>query len=295
MLSILFKTIYMKSNEFFIDNEPYLQIASPLAELPKKVYVKGTLPSERRLSVAIIGTRRPTSYGTRVACEFAESLARRGVIIISGLAYGIDTAAHQGALAANGTTIAILAHGLDRVYPAGNQPLARQILAQNGALLSPYPEGSPIQKYHFLERNQWVSALADAVLVVEAEQHSGTQATVRYALDQGKEVFAIPGPIDRSQAHGPNRLIQQGAHPALEPDDILAVIAPHLRVKAAMHDDTADPLITALLDAPVTIDQLVEQLHMPTATILQQLTHLQLQGVARTDATGRWQLTGRRE
>lgn len=291
-MSILFETIFMKSNKYSLEKQPYLQIIASIADLPKTVYGKGTLPKRRLASIAIIGTRRPTSYGTRIAWEFAENLARRGFVIISGLAYGIDTAAHKGALAANGVTIAVLAHGLDMVYPAGNRALSEAIL-KNGALISPYPDGTPVHRHRFLERNQWVSGLADAVLVVEAEQRSGTQSTIRYALDQGKEVFAVPGPIDRSQSWGPNHLIAEGAHPALHPDDIVWVIAPellqHQPTTLHPHPDAQD--ILAQLKTPQTLDMLLTQTKSETAQLYVWLTTLELQGYIKRTEDGLYTLT----
>ncbi len=270
----------MKSNSIIPDEHAYLRGLSSLAGLSKTVYAVGELPPERMVSVAIVGTRRPTQYGTRVACNFAESLARRGVVILSGLAYGIDTAAHQGALRAGGMTIAVLAHGLDQVYPKGNMTLARDIVEKGGALLSPYEEGTGVARWRFLERNQWVAGLADALVVIEAEERSGTQSTVRYALDQGKEVFAVPGPITSSQSKGPNRLIKEGAHPALSPEDILEVIAPHLLDRPLTAKKGQTPEQTAVLSAleqgSRSLDDILAHTSLDAASALATLTILEL-------------------
>lgn len=242
--------------------------------------------------MAIVGTRRPTMYGTQVALEIAEALARRGVIVISGLAYGIDRAAHQGCLNAGGTTIAVMAHGLDTVYPAGHAQLAGRIIEQGGALLSPYPEGTPAHKHHFLERNQWVAGLADALLVVEAEEKSGTKSTVRYALDQGKDVFAIPGPITSPQSAGPNRWLAEGAHVATSAEDILRVIAPErLTTHRSPHYDThLQPIVTQLAMQPATLDELVTATTLAPPDVLARLTQLELLAAAVRQQDGRWAL-----
>lgn len=216
----------MKINRISPDNHKFLQGLLTIVVKPKILYTKGVLPEEPIATVAVVGTRSPTAYGKEIAFEFAYKLAQAGVAVVSGLAYGIDRVAHEGALAAGGSTVAVLAHGLDTIYPASHQALARDIINKGGALISEYSEGTPAFKHHFLQRNRLVSGLADAVIVVEAGERSGTSATVMYALEQGKEVFAVPGPITSPQSIGPNRLIQQGAHPALSIDDILRVIAP---------------------------------------------------------------------
>lgn len=284
----------MESNSIIPDEHPYLKGMMSLAGLSKRVYAVGVLPPERIVSVAVVGTRRPTNYGTQVACDFAEALARRGVVIISGLAYGIDTAAHQGALRANGITIAVLAHGLDQVYPKGNEALANDIVTHGGALISPYEQGTGVAKWRFLERNQWVAGLADAVLVIEAEERSGTKSTVRYALDQGKEVFAVPGPITSSQSKGPNALIKEGAHPALTPEDILEVIAPQLLTQGAQRrkGQTADQeaVLEALEHGSHSLDDLMAATGLSAASTLATLTVLELGAFIRPAPPSGWTL-----
>lgn len=218
----------MKINSISPLNHKYLQIVGSIAKVPNLLHVGGALPEDRMLSVAIVGSRRPSSYGTQVALELAEKLSRKGIVIVSGLAYGIDAIAHKGALNADGTTIAVLASGLRAVYPRGHEGLAHRIVDSGGAIISEYDHDALPMKHHFLERNRLISGLADAVIVIEAGERSGTLSTVNHALEQGKEVFALPGPITSPQSVGPNRLIQQGAHPVLSVDDVLAIIAPHL-------------------------------------------------------------------
>lgn len=272
----------MKSNTYLLDENNFLRCVTSIANMPDKVYANGFIPDSRVPTVAIIGTRRPTLYGTKVAFDFAEALAKAGVVIVSGLAYGIDSAAHKGALAGKGTTIAVMAHGLDTIYPSGNTQLAHDIVAQGGALISSYPEGTPVHKYRFLERNQWVSGLADAVVVIEAEERSGTKATVRYALDQGKDVFAVPGPITSSRSNGPNKLIQDGAHIALSAQDILARIAPHLIATSKlpiMIDPDRKRIYAELCDAPSTTNQLLHSTGLDYGALVTALTFLEVDGL----------------
>jgi len=278
-MSILSETKPMKINSYLPDEHIFLQRLGSLAHIPKKLYLRGLLPKTGKYSVAIVGTRKPTMYGTQVACEIAEKLAQQGVIIVSGLAYGIDTAAHTGALQGHGTTIAVMAHGLDSIYPRGNSRLAETILEKGGALISEYKPGTEAMKHRFLERNRIVSGLADAILVVEAGERSGTLRTVAEALEQGKEVFAVPGPITSEQSVGPNRLIQKGAHPVLSADDIMAVLDPQWRPAQQTILATANPeekkLLELLQKGIQAGDQLIEQSGLSASQFAQTIIMLE--------------------
>ena len=169
--------------------------------------------------MAIVGTRGASYYGLKAGRRLAGALAARGVTVVSGLARGIDTAAHQGALEMSGRTLAVLGCGLDVVYPPENRQLYQEIPAR-GALVSEFPLGTPPDAKNFPIRNRIISGLALGVVVIEAGSNSGTGITVRYALDQGREVFAVPGPIDSPTSVGPHRLIQQGAKLVQDVEDI---------------------------------------------------------------------------
>ena len=186
---------------------PALLAATPGAPM---LYVRGALVREDALAVAIVGARRASPYGLEVAERLASDLAARGVTIVSGLARGIDTAAHRGALAANGRTIAVLAHGLDQVYPPENRALADEIEA-HGAVVSQFGPGEPPHKGHFPTRNRTIAGLALGVVVVEAAERSGALITAGAAGDFGREVFAIPGRITTDTAAGPHGLLRDGA------------------------------------------------------------------------------------
>jgi DNA processing protein len=281
----------MKSNTFTTDEHKYLQRLKMVALKPEIVYALGELPAASRLSVAIVGTRRPTLYGKKVSFDFAYSLAQQGITIVSGLAYGIDSAAHKGALAANGHTVAVVAHGLNSIYPLGHTQLAQQIVMQGGCIISEYPDGTPVMKHRFLERNRLVSGLADVLLVIEAGEQSGTSSTIQYALEQGKEVFAVPGPITSSASKGTNRLIQQGAHPALSPQDILEVIAPGRKVvdKPPTGDTEAETLLLTLIYKGVAdTDTLMNTSALDSSTYAQTITILEIRGRIAKGSDGRW-------
>ena len=224
----------MKINTILPRDYKYLQIIDTIAVKPKRLYFIGKLPTERRPTVAIVGSRRPTAYGKEVTYRLASDLASHGIIIISGLALGIDAIAHRGALDSGGITLAVLANGVDYIYPATNKNLADDIISNGGAIISEYEPGTPARDFQFLERNRIVSGLADAIIVTEAAVRSGTMATVAHALDQGREVFVVPGNITSPLSAGCNNLIKQGAHPITCAEDVLEVIAPELLRPQAM-------------------------------------------------------------
>jgi DNA processing protein len=186
---------------------PALLAATPA---PPALYVRGTLVADDALALAIVGARRATPYGTEVAERLAAELAARGVTIVSGLARGIDTAAHRGALEAGGRTIAVLGHGIDRCYPPENRALAAEI-ATRGALVSQFFPGTPPQPRNFPLRNRTIAALALGVVVVEAAEHSGALITAGAAADFGREVYAVPGRVTSETARGPHGLLRDGA------------------------------------------------------------------------------------
>lgn len=227
-MSTLIDTKCMKINRILPLDNKYLQIIDTIDNSPKKLYFMGKLPDMRLPTVAIVGTRKPTSYGKEATYQLAFDLAQRGIVIVSGLALGIDAIAHRGALDAGGITLAVLGNGLDTIYPANNQSLAKEILAKHGAIISEYEPEVEARDFQFLERNRIVSGLSDAVIVTEAAIRSGTMSTVARALEQGREVFVVPGNITSPLSAGCNKLIKQGAHPITCADDVLEIIAPDL-------------------------------------------------------------------
>lgn len=187
---------------------------------PKKLYILGNIDLLNCKSIAIIGCRNCTRDGAINAYKFGYKLAKKGVCIISGLARGIDAYSHIGAIKARGKTIAVLGSGLDVIYPRENIQIYFEILKNNGLVLSEYPLGAKPEKHHFPERNRIISGLSDGVLVVEAKEKSGTLITVDFALDQGKDIYAVPGSINSENSYGTNNLIKEGATPVTMVDDI---------------------------------------------------------------------------
>lgn len=211
---------------------------------PLLLYVNGDPASLSMPQLAVVGSRNPTRGGERTAFEFAAHLAASGLVITSGLATGIDTAAHEGALSVGGSTVAVLGTGIDRVYPAANRDLAHRIAAR-GALVSEFPLGSPPEAWHFPRRNRIISGMSLGTLVVEAARRSGSLITARLAAEQGREVFAIPGSIHNALARGCHRLIRDGARLVESADDIFAELAPlagalgtELAKSSLRHDET---------------------------------------------------------
>lgn len=200
----------------------YPELLRALPGAPAALWLRGRLAAAP--AVAVVGSRRPTPYGLRMARALAGGLARAGVVVVSGLARGIDTAAHEAALAAGGLTWAVLGSGLDRMYPAENAGLARRIVDGGGALLSELPPDQGPRPRFFPARNRIVSGLSWAVVVVEGDPKSGSLITARWAADQGREVLAVPGPADSALSQGPLELLRAGARPAAEAADVLAVL-----------------------------------------------------------------------
>lgn len=191
---------------------------------PKELYCLGNLELlNYKNSIAIIGSRNCSVYGERVAKEFAEGLSKNDVCIVSGLARGIDAFAHIGCLNTNGKTIAVLGSGLDMIYPKENEKLFYKIFQNDGLIISEYPLGTKPLKQHFPARNRIISGLSDGVLVIEARKNSGTNITVDFALEQGKDIFVIPGNIYSKTSDGTNFLIKEGAIPVTTYEDILEV------------------------------------------------------------------------
>lgn len=284
----------MKINTILPDKHNYLQIVASIAKPPKSLDVIGNLPSTHTTSVAIVGTRKPTPYGKEVGHMLAYELAKRGVVIISGLAFGIDAIAHKGALEAGGITLAVLANGLPAIYPSAHKALATQIVEGNGALLSEYKQGTDARPYQFLERNRIVSGLSDALIIIEAAARSGTLNTATHALEQGKEIFVVPGNITSPLSAGCNSLLKQGAHPVTCVEDIFEVIAPHLLQPQSVLPLGATPQETALIQLLQQGirdgDALQQTSRLTVPEFSQTLTILEINGIVRSLGGNQWTL-----
>lgn len=269
-----------------------LAIDSP----PVVFYLWGRRDLLAKQAIAIVGSRQATAQGLANAKAFARYLGERDYCVASGLALGVDSAAHQGALATSGSTIAVIATGPDRVYPSCHQPLVEEI-AGSGAIISEFPLGTLPKPGHFPRRNRIISGLSQAVLVVEANLRSGSLITARQALQQGRDVFAIPGSIHSPLTKGCHALIKQGAKLVESGADILDELAPMLKNQreprrasdTQVHDAPQDLLLAALGFDPVGIDTLCSYSHLPLAQVQARLLALELVGeVIRLD-DGRYQ------
>ncbi|TGE31197.1 DNA-processing protein DprA [Desulfosporosinus sp. Sb-LF] len=272
------------------DEPGYPSLLAELADAPPLLYYRGHLKGNSEV-LAIVGSRQATAYGKSAAKALARDAVAREIVIASGLARGIDTAAHQGALDSGGVTWAFLGCGLDRIYPAENQRLAEDIL-EKGALISEFAPGSPPNAAHFPARNRLISGCSRGVVVVEAAERSGALITVDFALEQGREVFAVPGPIFSPMSRGPHHLLRQGAKIVEGIEDICNEL-PKWSIHVDRNSLTKEPLseelefpvgiehnliLQQLSDVPLHIDQIAIHSTMPVSSISLALLELQLGG-----------------
>jgi DNA processing protein len=291
-----------KPNHHIIDSssDDFPELLRQIAGPPERLYVVGNPEALHLPSLAIVGSRNPTQGGIQNAYDFAKHLGQSGFCIVSGLAQGIDTAAHEGALDAGAMTVAFLGHGIDRIYPASNTALAKRI-ARQGALCSEFPLGAEPRREHFPQRNRLISGLCLGTLVVEAAKRSGSLISARLAAEQGREIFAIPGSIHNPMSRGCHQLIRQGAKLVENAADIineLGSLVEHLlqtteesaTPSASASDDDADYQL--LLDAmgfdPRTTDQLAETSGLTIEQVSSMLLILELEDKIEAQAGGRY-------
>lgn len=253
---------------------------------PPVLYVLGSLLPQDEWAVAVVGTRRPTDYGKEAARVLAGDLARQGITVVSGLALGIDGIAHQAALEAGGRTIAVLGSGFRYLYPARHRDLARRIVKE-GALITEYALDVRPEASNFPPRNRIISGLSMGVVVVEAGERSGALITAEFAAEQGREVFAVPGPIFNRPSKGTNRLIQEGAKPVTSVRDILeeldiTMAAEQQEARLSIPtSDLEERIWTYLLETPRHVDEIVRELNLDTAQVMSTLTLMELKGLVR--------------
>ena len=345
-MSTLFSHFFTKINQISPLEADFTEVLSTIALTPKTLYFYGKMPesmsktpknktkkdhkisqkssaknrTERPKVAAIVGARRNTRYGEEVAYKMAYELAKKGVIIVSGMAFGIDGIAHQGCLDAGGTTVAVLGTPIDQIYPTQHKPLAKEIIEKGGAVISEYAprnvsKKAPLApgeyldkitgertydpKSSFLHRNRLISGLADIVVVVEAAEKSGSLNTAAHALEQGKEVFAVPGNITNPYSQGCNKLIRQGANPYTEPGDLLRLLFPEAyvqkRKKSAQtllfgDTDEETAILQALAQGLRAGEDIMKALDMPPATFNQTMTLLEIKGAVRSLGANNWSL-----
>lgn len=258
---------------------------------PPTLYMKGTIEPSDSWAVAIVGTRRLTSYGRQVTRELAAGLARNGVTIVSGLARGIDALAHQTAVDVGGRTIAVLGSGIDFIYPPENRQLAAQIIDGHGAVVTEYAMGVAPERKNFPPRNRIISGLSLGTIVIEAAARSGALITTNFAMEQGREVFAVPGPITSASSKGCNRLIQQGAKLVSCVEDVLEELnlsaAPQQQaMQMTLPESAEEAVLLAHLSAePIHIDELSRKVKLPASMVSGTLTMMELKGMVQQ--TGR--------
>jgi DNA processing protein len=264
------------------DDEEFPSRLAATSDPPLGVFVRGRVAQGH--TVALVGARRATAYGREVAEYLGRELARAGVTVVSGMARGVDAAAHRGALAGGGQTLAVWGAGPDRPYPPEHAGLGEEIAAC-GCLLTEYPPGSPPLPYHFPERNRIIAGLSEVVVVVEADERSGALITARLALDEGREVMAVPGSVFSRLSAGPNGLLRAGAAPALTADDVLGTLG----LPAARPDPLDDdgPLLNLVpAGETITVDRLAAASRQPIAQVLEALLTLELAGRVVRQADG---------
>lgn len=266
----------------------YPALLREIEDAPPVLYLRGSLTEADRFALGVVGTRNASKYGQQVTEHLAAELARGQVTVVSGLAVGIDTFAHTAALDAGGRTLAVLACGLDVVYPQNNSALARRICESGqGALISEYPLGVRPESGNFPARNRIISGLSQGILVVEAGEKSGALITANDATKQGREVFAVPGSIFSSRSSGVNRLIREGAHLVSNVKDILDalnlfMVPQQMEIQQALPENAEERALLSLLShEPVHINELILVSGLPAPMVSATLTMLELKGLVR--------------
>jgi DNA processing protein len=282
----------MKINSITASEPDFPNRLQNIPQPPRSLYYSGSVPSYQ-LGVSIVGTRKPTPYGRQVTTELAERLAERSAVIVSGLAHGIDSIAHEAALKVSGITLAVLPSSLDAIYPAAHRGLAQRIVDHGGALFSEYSPGTTPYPSNFLERNRLVSGLGDIVIVTEAALRSGTMNTVSHALEQGRDVYAVPGPITSAMSAGCNTLIAQGATPITNVEDFVEHLLPNTStVQLPLMAYTAEEqsIMSILTNGIVEGEVLQKESGLDAALFTKTLTMLELRGAIRPHGANRWGL-----
>jgi DNA processing protein len=286
----------MKVKNLTINDSAYPSKLRDIPSPPKELFYIGAEPASwlDRPKVAIVGSRGVSAYGQQVTAQLATELTERGVVIVSGLALGVDGIAHQACLKAGGTTVAVLANGLEKIYPASHTQLGLSILEQGGTIFSEYEAGMPGFKQNFIARNRIVAGLSDALLITEATDRSGTLHTAKFALEQGRDVLAVPGNITSPNSVGTNNLIKSGATPVTGIDDIMyALDARHLPVeKVRRRGDTAEEqtVIDLLYKGTSDGHELLVRSELPPVQFNQVLTMLEISGKVRALGNNHWAL-----
>ena len=281
----------------------YPNLLKEIPDPPSKIYALGNMPEDPlagRLRISIVGTRKATLQGRSIAKEIAKKLSEQGMVVVSGLAMGIDTAAHEGALAGGGQTIAVLACGLDAIYPRQNENLAKKIIETAGAIISEYPVGTPALPNQFLARNRIVSGLSIATIIIEAPRESGSLVTARLAAEQGREVFVFPGPVNHHNYYGSHKLIRDGARLVSSIEDILEDLSEIFNLQLSIFNQTAKfkldeikdenqlSIIKVIKEAgqPLNIDKIIGLTKLEPQIVNQAIARLMIEEVVKETEKG---------
>lgn len=267
-----------------LEDDDYPELLCEISLPPPVLFFKGKPVKEYSLLIGVVGTRRPTAYGRNLARELSGELSKAGVGVVSGLARGIDTEAHYGALEGEGKTIAVLGSGIDVVYPFQNTKLYN-LISQEGTLLSEFPLGTPPQSFNFPQRNRIISGLSRGVVVVEAGERSGALITARFALEQNREVFAVPGSVKSKVSKGSHKLLKEGACLVESALDILQEFGIEVKMELVKEELSAKEtrILSALEFEPKRVDEIAQVSKMPVPEVLSCLTLLELKGKVAQD------------
>lgn len=283
----------MKVNTLTLGIGNYPTALAALPQPPKRLfYVGDLLHVLDKPALAVVGSRKATPYGRTVTTEIVGEIARHDIVIISGLAFGIDSIAHQAALDAGGVTIAVLPGGLDNIYPTAHRQLAKQIVDKGGALVSEYEPGHLPMKHDFIARNRIIAGLSNGVLITEAADKSGSLHTAQFALEQGLEVMAVPGNVTSTTSVGTNNLIKSGATPVTTSDDVFAALGfDRLRLNKTETTGATEEeqtILNLLADGVTESSALLALSGLDPAVFSRTLTMLEISGKIRANGTNMW-------
>jgi DNA processing protein len=265
----------------------YPKLLKEIPDRPKIIYCRGNLKLFKdRFFIAVVGSRRPTRYGLVQTQRIVRELAQAGVVVVSGLALGIDGAAHAGALCAKGKTIAVLGSAINNIYPVSNEPLARNILAEGGLIISEYAPGSETFKSNFPMRNRIIAGLSQGVVVTEAAEKSGALITAYLGIDYNREVFALPGDVGRTNSFGPNSLIQKGATCLSSAEEILNILGIADKNELILPLNNVEKEIIRMVGEGRSFDQMVQGAKIDSGTLNAVLARLELKGLIKSALGG---------
>lgn len=275
-------------------DKEYPELLSEVYDAPMVLYIKGEIAAINSVGIAIVGSRKYTAYGKRVAAKLAKECSLAGLSIVSGLALGIDGEAHRSALDCNGITVGVLGCGLDRIYPSAHLGLAREIIQRGGAIISEYPPGTTAFKSNFPARNRIIAGLSLGTLVIEAGEGSGSLITAECALEYNREVFAVPGPIDSDYSRGTNLLIQKGAKLVMSIEDVLEELPVEQKksqnaAKEILPESEEESLLLSLLNSgEQVVDFLIQESGMNIISVNTALTMMEMKGMIENVGGGRY-------